>query len=48
MGGPTGMDYNVLFHCLDRMHLTAPEYDQLFDDLRVIESEALGILNKKD
>ncbi len=48
MGGPTGLDYNVLFHLLDRMRLTDTEYDQLFDDVRIIESEALTILNKKD
>jgi hypothetical protein len=48
MGGPTGIDYNVIFSRLDRMHLTDPEYEQMFDDIRVIESEALAILNKKD
>jgi hypothetical protein len=48
MGGPTGIDYNVVFHRLDRLNLTDAEYEQLFEDVRVIESEALAILNKKD
>lgn len=47
MSGPTGLDYNVLFHRMDRLALPAEEYEQLFDDIRVIESEALTIIHKK-
>ncbi len=47
-GGPTGLDYNVLFTRMARMGLSDEQYEQLFDDIRVIESEALSILNKKD
>lgn len=47
-GGPTGLDYNVLFTRMARMGLSDEQYEQLFDDIRVIESEALHILNKKD
>jgi len=48
MNGPTGLDYNVLFARMDRMKLSEQEYDWLFDDIRVIESEALTEINKKD
>lgn len=47
MSGPTGLDYNVVFARLERMRLSETDYEQLFEDLRVIESEALTILNKK-
>jgi len=48
MNGPSGLDYNVLFTRMERMKLTDQEHDWLFDDIRVIESEALSIINKKD
>jgi hypothetical protein len=47
MSGPTGLDYNVVFTRLERMRLGDADYEQLFEDLRVIEAEALTILNKK-
>lgn len=47
-GGPCGLDYNVLFSRMGRMHLDDQDYEWLFDDIRVIESVALGIINKKD
>ena len=47
MSGPTGLDYNVVFTRLERMRLSDADYEQIFEDLRVIESEALTILNKK-
>ena len=47
-GGPTGLDYNVLFMRMARMDLSDERHEQLFDDIRVIESEALAILNKRD
>lgn len=48
MGGPTGLDYNVLFARMDRMKLDESSYENLFDDIRVIESEALSILNNRE
>jgi hypothetical protein len=47
MGGPIGLDYNVLFHRLDRLKLESDDYEQLFFDLRMMEREALDILHKK-
>ena len=46
--GPSGLDYNVLFARMDRMKLPDQEYEWMFDDVRVIEAEALKIINKKD
>lgn len=48
MNGPTGLDYNVLYHKMDRLELTASEYDALEGDVRVLEIEALQVFNKKD
>ena len=48
MSGYTGLDYNVLFARMDRMKLSDQDYEWLFDDVRVIEAEALKIINKKD
>lgn len=41
MGGPTGLDHNVLLRRLDRLGLPADEYDQLDDDVRTMELQAL-------
>lgn len=46
--GPTGLDYNVLFARMDRLNLDGEKYEQMFQDIRVIESEALQLLNSKD
>jgi hypothetical protein len=45
-GGRIGLDYNVLFHRLDRMKLSHDEYEQLFEDVRYIEAGALSVFNK--
>lgn len=46
MGGATGLDYNVLFKKMDRMSLDPNEYDQLEDDIRAMEFEALSAMNE--
>jgi len=46
-GGATGLNYMPLFARMDRLKLSEQDYEQLFDDIRVIESEALSIMNKK-
>ena len=48
MSGPTGLDYNVLFTRMGRMRLDDQSHERLFQDIRVIEAEALTILNTKD
>lgn len=44
--GPTGLDYNVVFHELDRKGLAGEEYDELMAQIRVIESTALDEIHK--
>jgi hypothetical protein len=46
MGGFIALDYNVLFHRMDRMKLADDEYEQLFRDVQVMESAALKVLNR--
>lgn len=46
--GPIGLDYNVLFALMHRMNLSEQEFDFLFNDMRVVESTALTILNTRD
>lgn len=48
MGGPCGLDYNVIFARMDRLGLSDEAHEQLFSDIRVIECEALGIINNRD
>lgn len=48
MNGPTGLDYGVLYHKMNRMNLTPIEYEMLEADIRVVEREALAVMNKKD
>lgn len=45
--GPTGLDYNVMLHELDRMGLDREEYDDLFGALRMIEATALREFQSK-
>jgi len=45
--GATGLNYLVLFHKLDRMKLDPEEYEQLEDDVRVMEFAALSAMHKK-
>jgi hypothetical protein len=44
--GPCGLDYNVLFHKMDRMNLSVDQYDELEGDIRVMETAALGAIRK--
>ena len=45
MGGPTGLDYFVAYHRMDRMGLTPAEYEQLDQDLQVMEAAALHAMH---
>lgn len=47
MGGAVGLDYGVMFHKMDRMGLTLEEYDELEDQMRVLEGAALEEMAKK-
>lgn len=48
MAGVLGLDYNPLFHKMDRMELTAEEYLDLEDDIRAMEYEALAAMHAKN
>ena len=48
MGGPTGLDYVALFARMARMNLDDQTHERLFQDIRVIEAEALTILNTRE
>lgn len=41
--GAVALDYNPLFHALDRMRLEDDEYEELFDSIRIIEAEVLEV-----
>lgn len=43
MNGRTGLDYNVLFHEMDRRDLSRDDYDDLLDSIRVIERTVLDL-----
>lgn len=45
--GPYGLDYNVLYHRLDRMGLTPERYEELEDEVRTLESGALEEMRKE-
>lgn len=45
--GPTGLDYNVLLHELDRRSLERDEYNDLFGSIREIERVALKEMQPK-
>lgn len=48
MGLPTGLDYNVLYRKMDRMNLTAEEYDRIEDEIRIMEAAALEAMRPAD
>lgn len=45
--GPYGLDYNVLYHKLDRMSLTPEKYADMEEDIRTLESAALDEMRKE-
>lgn len=45
MSGPTGLDYNVLYHKLDRLKLADDEYSELEDAIALMEAEALDVMH---
>jgi hypothetical protein len=47
-GGPIGLDYNVLYHKMDRLALTPADYNDLEADMRVMEAAALAAMREKD
>ncbi len=46
--GPTGLDYGVLPTVLRLQGIPRSDWPAMFDDLRVMEAEALKTMSKKD
>lgn len=47
LSGETGLDYAALYPLLDRVASDPTEWEALFDDVRVLEAEALQQMRKK-
>jgi hypothetical protein len=47
MGGPTGLDYNVLFRLLDNERLSGDDWDLMLTDVSVMEAAALEAMAQK-
>ncbi len=45
-GGIVGLDYGVLFSYLDRQGLSGKAWDQMFNDIRVMEQAALAAIQE--
>lgn len=45
--GAVGLDYNVLYHKMDRMNLSRERYDALEDEIRVLEDAAIEAMHKE-
>jgi len=46
MGGPTGLCYEAIYPLLDRVARTPEEWDELFEDIRAMEREALSVMQE--
>lgn len=46
MGGPTGLRYEALYPLLDRAADSPQEWDELFEDIRSMEREALAVMQE--
>ena len=44
MSGYIGLDYAVMLNLMDRLGLDADAFDELLDDIRVMEAEALKVM----
>lgn len=45
--GPTGLDYGVVFSCMDTLRIKRRARIEMLDDIRVMEREALDQMYKK-
>lgn len=46
VGGLLGLDYTVFHHALDRKGLPPDQYDEMLNDLRIIEAAAMSAIRK--
>lgn len=47
MAGPTGLQYLVVFNWLDRLGYKGDDWNEAFDEIRLMESAALDAMRKK-
>lgn len=45
--GATGLDYTVLLRLMERRGLSDTQFDEMFEDIRLMESEALSAMHAK-
>lgn len=48
MGGPIGLNFLVAYSRMDRMDLTREEYNQLDEDLQLMEDAALSAMRSQE
>lgn len=46
MGGPYGLDYNIVYRELDRLELDRESEEELMAAIRVIEAAALRVMRE--
>ena len=46
--GATALDYNVLFHVMDRMNLDPDSWEDMFEDIQALEGYALFAMHTRD
>ena len=46
-GGPVGLDYSVLFSRMAQLGLEAEQREAMFSDIRLMEREALDLMNRE-
>lgn len=46
MGGPSGFDYNIVHHYLDRKNISGEAFDSFIIDFKVVERAALAQIHK--
>jgi hypothetical protein len=44
--GVIGLDYSVLFRLIDNLELSKSEWEQMFNDIRIMESVALETIRQ--
>lgn len=47
MNGPYALDYNVVYHELDRAKTSDDDYDDMMKSIRVIEAAALEAIHDR-
>lgn len=46
MSGPVGLDYRAIYPLIDRAATDAQDWEELFDDVRVMEREAIDEMRR--